>query len=71
MTTKILILLIFICLSSCDYEHETSAECYQIREYNYNGHSYIDFSLNQMRNGIVHNPDCKKCLDRGTKWKLN
>lgn len=59
---KVLVILMFImCMSGCS--NEVSKENYVGFEFEYNGHSFIEFRYytgpSFYRLGTVHNPDCK------------
>lgn len=55
------VILSIMFISGCS--NETSEERYEGIEFEYNGHSYIEFRRytgpSYFRIGTVHNPDCK------------
>ena len=59
---KVLVVVLSMLLfSSCS--NKTTKEIYDAVEFEYNGHSYIEFIKHSWKAtdiiGVVHNPDCK------------
>lgn len=68
---KIIFALTILILTSCKYEsrypiqgkiEEGKCPLMYITEFTYKGHEYIYFH-NSYQAGVVHNPECKKCLE--------